>query len=410
MSIENNRKIVYGSPLGGELFSFFNVGKDSNNRYNWGALPQSEYINPKSKRKPVFFNENTIEVVNGKVFSKQTELSDSMFRKVNYGHNFKSYSNPLSAIKDVVKNENFPYIRPQNWFRPADFWDYDHEQGDWFPYYTDKTRLEVGSTARVVFDSSEMGGEGILELLTFGAMTGITAQSVNLGFIMVNNAPFNENQAQVYFYSCTDMTVPEHQLDLVLSSANGLTITANASKNLGVGEWRMYPCLTTANFAKDSMTYFREETANGTWYPIPYSNIHILSIVSPGQGGGDQWLEYITYDGVVENDINVVDAASLTYSISKLSVAFSNSNEGSTYEVDYTWSIRGVLNQVNVPSKSGSFTLGPDRQEEVILIEAKDESSRYRFSVGETPVTLTLTYSVTGDLNTETESIEIELT
>ena len=137
MAIRDNRYIDYGTPLGGELFTFFDVGADTNGIFDWGALPRSALLNTKSKSKPMAYYGNT--VINGAdnvVYSKELELSEKMKQEIDYGHNFVEYTSALAAIRGVAAGTNFLYVEPTEWARPADFWGYDHEQADWFSFST----------------------------------------------------------------------------------------------------------------------------------------------------------------------------------------------------------------------------------------------------------------------------------
>lgn len=401
MAIRENRFIDDGTPLGGELFTFFRVGKNSNGIYDWGALPNSPVLNTKSKMKPFMYTDDAVvkDSANN-VYGKFTQLSDDMKRAINYGHNFKEYTNALEAIRGVAAGDNFLYNVPTSWARPADFWGYDHEQPDWFSFSTRVSSLSIGGTTFV-------NHENLSDIFTFGRLAGLTANSVNFGFLMWNNA-FSATQPQVYFYSCTNMAKANEQLSTLMSGDNGLQIVANSNNNgLGQGTWRMYPVVTTASFTKDSFNYIREETANGKWYPFPYSNLHILNIVGSGEGDDDLigGIE-VSLDAC---DIRLLDAASLTYKLHSLSVMFSNSSS-SSYEVSYEWSIRDAFNQTNSPqSKAGKVVVPADDSVTVEIFSVKNEEDAYRFSVPMTPVELNIAYWMETDGGTQENMITIEL-
>lgn len=403
MAIRENRFIDFNSALGRELFTFFNVGPDSRGIYNLGSLPRSAYLNKKSKYLPFGNPPDTIvkDAVSGDVYSKYTKLSPDMIKQINYGRDFKAYDDALTAIRGVAARTNFVYIEPANWFRLPDFWGYDHAQPDWFSFSTQVSSLGIGS-------STPVNQENLTEIFTFGKLSGLSASTVNFGFLMWN-AQFSETQPQVYFYSCTNAGNPEQKLDVLLQGGpNRLQIAANTSNGLGQGTWRMYPVITTANFTKDSFTYIRDTTANGKWYPFPYANTHILNVVGSGQGD----------DNVIGNisvsldfcDIRLVDPNSLTHTLHTLSVMFSN--EGSaTYTVNYDWSIRGATNQINKPSNTtGKIQISAGRTSTVELYSTKNEDEAYRFAVGELPVQMNFAYWIDKDNgNTDEDMIVIDL-
>ena len=401
MSIRENRFIENGSPLGGELFTFFNVGKDANGQYNYGAIPKSGYINKKSKHLPYEYTDNNVvtDSTSGKVYGRFTQLSDAMIRSINYGHNFKEYTNALEAIRDVAAGVNFPYNEPSSWFRLADLWGYDHEQPDWFSFSTRVSSLSQGGTTFV-------NQENLTDIFTFGRLSGLNANNVNFGFLMWN-AQFSETQPQVYFYSCTDMANATQQLSSLLAADNGLQIVSSTSNGLGQGTWRMYPVVTTASFTKDSFTLIREETANGKWYPFPYANTHILTIVGAGQGEDDL---IGSIDVSVDLcDISVVDAANLVFSISNLALRFENSSSAQR-EVNYDWSIKNALNQNNQPTtQTGKVTVPAKGSETKVLVSAKNEEDAYRFAVGETPVIMNVAYWIKTDMGDQENMVQLEL-
>ena len=401
MSIRDNRYIDYDSPLGGELFTFFDVQPVNGVDYDWGAIPFSGVLNRKSKKLPMQYTSDTnVQGPGGIIYGRRTQLSEAMIKAIDYGRDFKAYDSALTAIRGVAAGDNFNYIYPTEWHRLADLYGYDHEQPDWFSFSTRVSSLSFGGTTFV-------NHENLDDIFSFGKLSGLSASSVNFGFLMWN-AAFSANQPQVYFYSCTNMGNQGERLDMLLTGNEGLSIKANSNNNgLGQGVWRMYPVVTTASFGKDSFNYIREETANGKWYPFPFANTHVLTIVGSGQGEDDL---IGNIDASLEMcDIRLLDAASLTYTLHSLSVTFSNTGNAS-YEVYFDWSIKDAYDTINQPqSHSGSAWVSKNDTTTVELFSIKYEEDAYRFSVGETPVILNLAYWIKTDMGEQENMVTIEL-
>lgn len=392
MAIENG-VILEGSSIGGEIFTFFGVGPDSSGRYNWGAIPNSSLINPKSKHKPVnYLSDATYTDAYGRVFGRRTRLTDDMRRSVNYGHNFVEYGNALDAIHGVAGGTNFTYERPSSWFRPADLWGYNHNAGNWHNVTTSVT--SVGQGSPVTVDISNID-----EIFTYGKLSGLNIYNVNFGFLMWNSA-FSTSQPQVYFLSLTNMANATQQLGSLLAAGK----LSFSTTNIPQGTWRMYPCVTTASFTKDSFNYIRDTTSNSRWFPYPYCNTHVLTVVAAG-GGEENIIDSITvYD--YNYEMQFIDPANLSFSMSNLTLAvYNESNAGYTVTVQAR-----IENAVyNQQTFTGSVTVMAGQEGYIALIDAKNEENNYIFTVGETPPKLWVKYSVIKDGKTQESQIEIDL-
>ena len=392
MAIENG-VILEGSSIGGEIFTFFGVGPDSNGRYNWGAIPNSSLINPKSKHKPVnFLSDATYTDAYGRVFGRRTRLTDDMRRSVNYGHNFLEYSNALDAIHGVAGGTNFVYVRPGSWFRPADLWGYNHNAGDWHEVTTSITSVGQGSPVSVDVSNIE-------DIFTYGRLSGLNVNNVNFGFLMWNSA-FSTTQPQVYFLSLTNMANATQQLGSLLAAGK----LSFSTTNIPQGTWRMYPVVTTASFTKGSFNYIKDTTANGTWYPYPYCNTHILTVVAAG-GGEENVIDSITvYDYGYE--MQCIDYANLSFSMSNLTLAVANDGNAS-----YTITVQARIENAiyNQSTFTGSVTVGAGQEAYITLIDAKSEENNYVFTTADTPPRLWVRYFLTKDGKTQESQVTIDL-
>ena len=394
MAIENG-VILEGSSIGGEIFTFFGVGPDSNGRYNWGAIPYSSLINPKSKHKPVnYLSDATYTDSYGRVFGRRTRLTDDMRRSVNYGHNFVEYSNALDAIHGVAGGTNFVYERPSSWFRPADLWGYNHNAGDWHEVTTSITSVGQGSPVSVEVSNIE-------DIFTYGRLSGLNVYNVNFGFLMWNSA-FSTSQPQVYFLSLTNMANATQQLGSLLAAGK---LSFNTG-DIPLGTWRMYPVVTTATVdKKDSFNTIKYTTNTGKWFPYPFCNTHILNVVSSGSGDdsiiGDFGVE------VYDVEMYFTDPSSLTFSINSLTLlVYNNSNAG--YTVNIQARIENAI--YNQQTFTASAYVGAGNEGYVTLMDAKgDENSFYRFSVADTPPRLWVKYSITKDGQPQTDQTTIDL-
>lgn len=391
MAIENG-VILEGSPIGGEIFTFFGIGPHSDGKYWWGDIPQSSLINPKSKLKPVnFLSEATQTDAYGRVYGRRTRLTDNMRRSVNYGHTFVEYTNALDAIRGVAGGTNFPYDRPGSWFRPADLWGYNHNAGNWHNVTTSVT--SVGQGSPVTVDISNID-----EIFTYGKLSGLNIYNVNFGFLMWNSA-FSVTQPQVYFLSLTNMANAEQQLGSLMAAGK----LSFSTTNIPQGTWRMYPCVTTASFTKNSFNYIKDTTSNGRWFPYPFCNTHIIEVVAAG-GGEENVIDSI---GVYENyEMFFVDPSNLTFSISHLGIyAYNDSSAG------YTVSIQARIENAvyNQQTFNGSVYVASGQEGYIPLIDAKSEEYYYRFTVADTPPRLWVRYYITKDGKTQESQTTIDL-
>lgn len=391
MAIENG-VIIEGSTMGGELFTFFGI-EPRNGKYWWGDIPQSSLINPKSKHKPVnFLSEVTQTDAYGRVFGRRTRLTDDMRRSVNYGHTFVEYSNALDAIHGVAGGTNFPYDRPGSWFRPADLWGYNHNAGNWHNVTTSVT--SVGQGSPVTVDISNID-----EIFTYGKLSGLNIYNVNFGFLMWNSA-FSTTQSQVYFLSLTNMANAAQQLGSLMAAGK----LSFGTTNIPQGTWRMYPCVTTASFTKDSFNYIRDTTGNGRWFPYPFCNTHTIAVVASG-GGEENVIDSITvYDYGYE--MSFIDPVNLSFSMSNLTLAVYN--EGTA---GYTVGVQARIENAIYSQQtfSASVYVGAGNEEYISLIDAKSEENNYIFTVADTPPRLWIRYYITKDGKTQESQTTIDL-
>jgi hypothetical protein len=177
--------------------------------------------------------------------------------------------------------------------------------------------------------------EAFFELGTPKEM-GINLMTANLGLLMWNEA-FSAEQPQVWYYNLTDLREAGNQL---VDLKDNLRISTT---DIPVGTWRMYPCITDVVLGKDTMTYMSAKgDYEGNWIPLPYCNTHTLEVVV--SGGEDNLIGSIVIEkDKIESNIELLDAASLTYRMSRLAISFTN-----TGDFDYTFSFdTGILNAYN---------------------------------------------------------------
>lgn len=387
--------VIYNGPTNlASLCKYFDVRRRADKRYHVQDLILSSNINVKSKAKPMEYNDDDVMVIQGVIFCKKTQLHDDQRKKKNYGHTFYAYDNALSAIRAVASETNFPYNRPSTWKRPADFWGYVSDADNWYTLGTSVASLGEGGSTNVTISN-------LTDVFTLGKLKddGVTMYNATLGLLMWNGA-FSADQPQIYFYSLNNVGELVDTID---------NLTISATGDLGQGSWRMYPVITTANYTKGSFTYIREENPNGMWYPLPFCNTKVLDIVASGQG--DENLTHYLSIVSAESDIELVDASSLTYTMSNLSVGFTNSGDVD-YDVSVEWQIRGALSAINKPASVTVDATIPANISEakphlVELYSAKENA--YRFSVAETPVTLEVTYymNVNGDIQSGSQTIQL---
>lgn len=389
MATRSNRVIPEGATSVGQLFKFFRVPKRGG-LYRLEDLVQADTINPRSKHKPMRYDKDTIyEPTKGDIYSKLTKLTDDMRREGNYGHRMVVYPNAVEAIQGVASETNFPYERPISWSRLKDFFGYNDDAELWHNIYTPIGSVNVDSSVEVRITDIE----AFFDLGTPKQM-GLNLMTANLGLLMWNEA-FSAEQPQVWYYNLTDMREAGKQL---VDLKDNLRIS---TADIPVGTWRMYPCITDVVLGKDTMTYMRADgNYEGNWIPLPYCNTHTLEVVT--SGGADNLIGSIIIEkDKIESDIELLDAASLTYRMSKLAISFTN-----TGDVDYTFSFdTGILNAYN---PVGEFDLAGS---DIIIMGGETlefvwelKEGYYRFSVIETPVQLEVTYWMT--VNGQPQSIK----
>ena len=389
-----DRIIIDQATTIGSLFRFFGLPKRGG-MYRVGDLITLADINPKSKHKPVEYPKDDIyEPVKGVVYSKLTELNEDMRKEVNYGHKMVAYPNAVEAIRGVAEGSNFVYERPSTWSRLKDFFGYNDDASNWHEVQTSISKVNRGSSVEVRISDLEA-------MFTLGEVVskGLNLYTANLGFLMWN-AAFSAEQGQVYFLSLTDMREAGKQL---VDIKDELRIS---TENIGEGIWYMYPCITNVLLSKDSMVKMRGDGEyEGVWIPLPYCNTHSIEVVMTG--GDDNIIGFIELEKTAKSDITLLDAASLAYTMSTLTISFTN-----TGETSYTFSFDTAIHN-SVPL-SGEF----DFSGQDITIEAGQTLSFtwelkedvYRFMVYETPVQLEVTYYMTVEGKPQSITTTIDLT
>lgn len=399
MAITSEGVIEAGKPIGGEVFDFFGIAPKADGRYYWSDIPSSPSINPKSRNLPMEFLSDTVVNTNGVIFGRKTQLNDTQRKSRNYGHNFKEYTNALEAIRDVAAGLNFVYERPSAWFRIADLWGYNHSATNWYNFYTSITNISQGSTQPI-----KMEGD-IREVFSLDALSGYTPTNVNFGYLCWN-AAFSETQPQVYFLSLTSLTKQDDIFDNLLTS-EGLVLS---TEKMPVGTWRMYPVLTTNNtFARHSFTEIRSENDyTGKWWPYPYADTLIITVVGQGQGD-DNVVQNISVDEPTYQ-LFEVDSANMVYRLEGLAVTINN--EGSTsYQVSYELSFPNALNISNVDGfpLDGTLTIAAGGSSTISYVKDKEPETALRIQVAETPVILQVKYTITVNNTPQTDSVTFEL-
>lgn len=395
--------IVYGSAIDGEVFPFFNVGRDSNGYYNWGAIPYSPLINHKSKRKPMEFISEQVITTNtpGLVYSRRTRLNDEQRWSVNYGNNIYAFNNAVEAIRAVAGGSYGSYNRPSSWFRVADLWGYDQNQQYWMEYSTNITSVNQGGVVALNLNDSELS-----ELFLLKAAKDVSSNmdAWNFGFLM--SSSFSSTQPNVHFLCLSDMRSPETQLSSIIGSGK---ITFN-TKNINIGKWVMYPCITTALFSQNSFTQIKDEATDYQWLPYPFANQVTINIVS--SGGQDDVAEKVILDSFYAN-IELYSPNDFTFRLPEFSIDLKNESDAS-YEATIKWKISNAIrgSEFNVPSTQNGFktTIGAKQTQTILLATSKDEDSIYRFNVGEPPpqVYIEWTISREGQLYTNSETIDLD--
>lgn len=398
-----NGIIEEGTPIGKSIFSFMGVNRRADGKLYWQDLVFAPNINPRSRIKPMEYN-GPNEVRGETVYGQKTRLTYDQMKSVNWGHTMTRYSNALEAIRGAITGENFPYHPPTSWYRPADYWGYNHYAGNWHTLTTQVSKVSVGSATKFTLSN-------ILDIFNFQAVidAGMSLTNCNFGFLMANGE-FTSEQAQVYFYSVTDYRDATKQLDAVLNGTEGGSLPTT---NIGEGTWYMYPCITSAQFSQYSMTYIREENDNGYWFPFPFCNTHVLEVVGAGEGG-EIIIGNISLDvDKIDYSLMQVDTANLVYAMGHLMLPFSNT-ANANYSVTYSVEIKGAIGEYNKPTLSGAFTIAAGSEDspsyaDVVVFEAKDEESWYRFQLGESSVVLSVTYRLQTENGLQTETQDIDL-
>ena len=371
-----DRVIREGATSVAQLFKFFGV-KKRDGLYKLGDLVLANTINPKSKHKPMVYNSDTIIEDNyGRVFSKMTMLSDDMRREGNYGHNMIVYPNAVEAIHGVVDGSNFEYVKPNSWSRLPDFWGYDDKTQYWHEVEMPIKKVNTNSSVMVTVSNLE-------SMFTLGTVKekGLNLMTANFGFLMWNSA-FSADQGQVYYLNLTDVRDATKQL---VEIKDNLSVS---TANVGVGTWRMYPCITNVStLAQHSMTMMRGDgDYEGDWIPLPYCNTYIMDVVATG--GDDVIIGNISLDKKVETDLQIIDAASLTYQMSSCAISFTNTAD-TAYTISFTASIVDAYGTVGEFDFSGTDEVVSAGESVSLTWEAKEP---YRFSIIENPVKLKVVY------------------
>ncbi|MBE6246155.1 MAG: hypothetical protein E7110_01905 [Bacteroidales bacterium] len=391
MSIENG-VIVNGSPIGGEVFTFFGVGKRSDGLYYWSDVLLSSTLNPKSKHKPMEYPYDDIENIGGILYSRTTRLSDNQKRRVNYGHNMVVYNSAPAAMRGVAANTNFLYNRPSSWGRIADLWRYDHNTTNWFEIKLGATTVNQGSSTPVsiLFDD--------LFLLGTVVEKGLSMDTANFGFIAYNSTQSSQGFPQVYFIALTDLTTPGQQL---VDLQDSLEL-----KGIPIGTWYLYPCITNVRVSQHTFTYLRDDGEyEGNWIPLPFANTITFTVVTSGAGGGVT--DYINFDGGYA-EYTQVD--STTYRVSSITLDFS-----STATTDKVISYRLSDRQGNILSGAGNLLVSgyitvPANGSESAIIEYGEKESEYGgilVSVAMTPLEIEVEYWEQGSDSAGSGSITI---
>ena len=361
-----------------ELCRFFGVAKRSDGMYHASDLMLNGNINIQSKHKPVQYDGEDV-TSNGIRYGKYTQLTADMRRSVNYGHDYKVYNSAIAAIRAVAEKSNFPYIQPYSWFRPADFWGYDHSSGDWTSSQPTYNTVSKGASLAIQVS-------GIDEVLALGAFTsrGLNLYGLNFGFLM-SQSPFTSNQAQVYFACCTN-----YAGGVTLADIERLAINTT---NMALGTWYIYPVLTTANYSQGVYS-LSDKDEGGSWFPLPFCNKATFTVA---QSGEDNILEkYIVCDRI-ETDIRIVDYNNLVFEMSYMTITFSNSGP-----IDYTLGVSVSIDGVEWGNASWSgYVTVPAGGEGYAHHDYGDkEGGVARFMVGMTPVTVNVQYTLTTENKT----------
>lgn len=254
MSLNNG---VLSKPISiGEISSCLGHGS-----LDVGTLCTSTQINQKSKHKPVEYNSTG-------------ELSEETRAGLNYGHTLNSYNTAPQAINAVKAGTNFPYNRPNTWYRILDFDGYDANAGDWYPCAVLQTTIST-STTYIEFN---MQIDAIFELGSLAAYKGTA--NIQFGFILKQASDFTTTESNVYWYPLTDANT------LISSVSDKVRMLASAVRSVASGTWYAYPCLTTAVYAINTMHYVHDESAGYQWFPYPFSNSINFTLSTSGGGGG----------------------------------------------------------------------------------------------------------------------------
>lgn len=392
-----------------------------------GAFGFANLLNEKSKMKPVEYHGESFTDSLGRVFGQYTSLHPNQRASVNYGHEYQYYESPLQALRALALPRTDPkcffrYIYPYSWYRPTDYWGYDHNAGDWFSVYS---KGYVGKIPKVGRDSGSLPltFNGIEDIFNYGSFGGLTLGDVNFGFLMWQGPLTETNPAQMLWYQLTDFTTEGNQFTEVKDKLF-FTPTASKAPMLTNGVWNMYPCVTT--FGEPSVTaqsgvWVREENELvAQWYMYPFCNTYQIEIVDEGEGDteviGNLSVEYNEKDSDW-----IMEQGGLSYTIRKLVITFVN-----TADATYTISLKAeFLNKLIVRLPDGSsvsypfavsnLVIGPGSEDspnyvDVILKdEPKDDFDVIYLELVESGLILDVQYSLTRDNTTEVQNERLEI-
>lgn len=392
-----------------------------------GAFGFTNLINEKSKDKPMEFHGETISGPHGEVFGQYTKLHPTQKESVNYGHEYQFYENPLLALRALALPRTdsrcfFRYSYPYSWYRPTDFWGYNHYADNWFSVYS---KGYVGTIPKVGRDSGSLPltFNGIEDVFHLGALSKITAGDVNFGFLMWQGPLTETSPAQMLWYQLTDFTTEGGQFTEVKDKLFFTPTTAKAPM-LTNGVWNMYPCLTT--FGEPSVTaqsgvWVREENElMASWIMYPFCNVYQVEIVNRGEGDteviGNISVEY----NEKESDWTM-ETGGLSYTIRKLVISFINTADA-TYTVSAKAEFLSKLTvrlpesgAISYPFVVSDFVIGPGSEESpsrvdiVLKGEPKDENDVLRLELVESGLILDVQYSLTRDNTIEVQNARLEI-
>lgn len=245
------------------------------------AACQSTNINEKAAHKPT--NKQSYE-----------PLTVEQRKQTNYSTYVNQYNNPVLLIRAVMQGLAWGYSKPQPpFFRKLDFNGYNHFAKDWLNV---EPQQEVISSDRSLALDIYGNGDALSndlsalnDLLELGYLAQYSLTEINFGFL-VRASQFTESVTNCYYIPLTGMQTIRDIVD------NGkISIPANVFDSIGT--WYIMPILTTANFAQGERKYMSiTDTIDGTWYPIPYSNIINIAVVANVQDYPvDKYIDIVLY-------------------------------------------------------------------------------------------------------------------